>query len=155
PPPGVETLRVGTLSKTLGSLGGFVAGPRPFVDHLVNAARPFIFTTGSAPADMAAALAALAVLQSAEGDALLQRLRSHVARVAPGHPSPIVPVVIGDERAAVAASAQLLADHGLLVPAIRPPTVPAGTSRLRVALSAVHTDDQIEQLVKALAIVVA
>ncbi|HJR24699.1 MAG TPA: aminotransferase class I/II-fold pyridoxal phosphate-dependent enzyme, partial [Acidimicrobiales bacterium] len=69
---------------------------------------------------------------------------------APGHPSPIVPVVLGEERAALDAAERLL-EQGLLVPAIRPPTVPVGTSRLRVALSAAHTEDQVERLVKALA----
>jgi 8-amino-7-oxononanoate synthase len=148
---GVTVLRVGTLSKTLGSLGGFVTGPRPFVDLVVNAARPFIFTTAPTPADTGAALAALRVLRSGDGDALVDRLRAHVERIAPGHPSPIVPVVLGDEQRALDASAHLLQDHGLLVPAIRPPTVPAGTSRLRVALSAAHSDDQVVALAKALA----
>jgi len=148
-PTDVPILRVGTLSKTLGSLGGFVAGPRPFVELLVNRARPFIFTTALSPADTAAALAALAVLRGEEGEGLRRRLRSHVERVAPGHPSPIIPILLGEERRALAASAALL-ERGLLVPAIRPPTVAAGTSRLRVALSAAHTDDQIDLLVGAL-----
>ena len=150
PPSGLELLRVGTLSKTLGALGGFVTGPRRFVDVLVNAARPFIFTTGSSPADSAAALAALRVLRAPEGAELVDRLRSTVRRVKPGHPSPILPVVIGDEAAAVAESARLLAEHGLLIPAIRPPTVAPGTSRLRIALSALHTDAHIERLQRAL-----
>jgi 7-keto-8-aminopelargonate synthetase-like enzyme len=77
-------------------------------------------------------------------------LRAHVDRVRPGHPSPIVPVVIGDERATLAAAHTLL-EQGLLVPAIRPPTVAPGTSRLRVALSAAHTDEQVDRLVAALA----
>ena len=68
----------------------------------------------------------------------------------PGHPTPIVPVLLGTEEAALTAAADLL-DQGLLVPAIRPPTVPAGTSRLRIALSAAHTDDQIDRLAAALA----
>jgi 8-amino-7-oxononanoate synthase len=147
---GVEVVRVGTLSKALGSLGGFVAASRPIVDLLVNAARPFIFTTAGSPADAAAALAALRVLRGDEGARRIARLRAHVDAVAPGHPSPIVPVVLGDEAAALAAAERLL-EQGLLVPAIRPPTVPPGTSRLRVALSAAHTDDQVERLVKALA----
>jgi 8-amino-7-oxononanoate synthase len=146
----VPVLRVGTLSKTLGALGGFVAGPQPYVDLLRNAARPFIFTTASTPADAAAALAALAVLRSPEGDALVATLRSHVERLRPGHPSPILPVVLGDEAAAIKA-AQALRERGLLVPAIRPPTVPPGTSRLRVALSAAHTDAQVAALATALA----
>jgi 8-amino-7-oxononanoate synthase len=147
--PDVPMLRVGTLSKTLGSLGGFVAGERAFVDLLVNRARPFIFTTALTPADSAAALAGLRVLLSDDGERLRARLRSHVERVAPGHTSPIIPVVLGDERRALAASAALL-DRGLLVPAIRPPTVAPGTSRLRVALSAAHTDEQVALLVQAL-----
>jgi len=148
-PGGADVLRVGTLSKMLGALGGFVAGPQPFIDLLVNRARPFIFTTASTPADSAAALAALRVLRSAEGGALVSRLRGHVDRIAPGHRSPIIPVVLGDERRAMAASAALL-ERGLLVPAIRPPTVAPGTSRLRIALSAAHTDDQIILLASAL-----
>ncbi|MGQ0617611.1 MAG: aminotransferase class I/II-fold pyridoxal phosphate-dependent enzyme [Acidimicrobiia bacterium] len=147
---GVDVLRVGTLSKTLASLGGFVAGPRPFVEMLVNQARSFIFTTAPTPADAAAALAALAVVCSVEGDALVDRLRRHLERVAPGHPSPIVPVLVGSEEAALAAAAALLDDHRLLIPAIRPPTVPPGTSRLRVALSAAHTDEQVDRLVDGL-----
>ncbi len=147
---GVDVLRVGTLSKTLGSLGGFVAGPQSFIDLLVNLARPFIFTTGSTPADTAAALAALAIVRSPEGDALRARLRAHIERVRPGHPSPIIPVVVGDERDAVKLASALLA-RGILVPAIRPPTVPVGTSRLRVALSAAHSDSQIDALATALA----
>jgi 7-keto-8-aminopelargonate synthetase-like enzyme len=148
-PEEVAVLRVGTLSKTLGSLGGFVAGAQPFVDLLVNRARPFIFTTASTPADTAAALAALRVLRSPEGEVLRTRLRRHVDRIAAGHPSPIVPVVLGDERRALAAAAALL-ERGLLVPAIRPPTVAPGTSRLRIALSAAHTDDQVALLAQAL-----
>jgi 7-keto-8-aminopelargonate synthetase-like enzyme len=147
---GVDALRVGTLSKTLGSLGGFVAGSPTFTDLLVNRARSYIFTTASTPADAAAALAAVGIVRSAEGDGLRARLRAHVERVRPGHPSPIIPVVIGDEHATIAASAALL-DQGLFVPAIRPPTVAPGTSRLRVALSAAHTDAQVATLADALA----
>jgi 7-keto-8-aminopelargonate synthetase-like enzyme len=148
---GCELLRVGTLSKTLGSLGGFVAGPRPLIDVLVNRCRPFTYTTALSPADTAAARAALGVLRSAEGDGLLARLRAHVERVGGSRrpPSPIFPVVIGDERAALEAAAAL-ARQGLLVPAIRPPTVPPRTSRLRVSLSAAHTGQDVERLITAL-----
>ncbi len=146
---GVEVVRVGTLSKTLGSLGGFAACSAPVADLLVNAARSSIFTTALSPADAAAALAALRVVRSAEGDHLRETLRRHVDRLAPAHPSPIVPVVLGDEDRAVAAAAALLAT-GLFVPAIRPPTVPAGSSRLRVTFSAAHSAEQVDRLLAAL-----
>ena len=152
---GGTVVRVGTLSKTLGSLGGFVAASRDVVDLLVNRARSYIFSTAPTPADAAAALAALTVLRSAQGDALTARLASLIDRlseaglVPPGHPSPIIPIVLGSEQAALEASASLL-DQGLWVPAIRPPTVPVGTSRLRVTLSAVHTDEEVTRLLDAL-----
>lgn len=142
-------VRVGTLSKMLGALGGFVAGSRALIDLVVNRSRPFIFTTAPSPADMAAAAAALDVVESPEGAALMLRLRRHIDRVRSGHPTPIVPIVVGDERAALDASDRLL-EQDLLVPAIRPPTVPPGTSRLRVALSAAHRDAQVAQLAVAL-----
>jgi len=145
-----EVLRVGTLSKALGSLGGFVAGPARYVELLLNRARSHIFTTGLSPTDAGAALAALGVVRSPEGAALVAHLRRLVDRVRPGHPSPILPVVIGEEAAAMKAAEALL-ERGLLVPAIRPPTVPVGTSRLRVALSAAHTEHQVDALLAALA----
>ena len=146
---GVDALRVGTLSKTLGSLGGFVATSNPFAELLVNRARSYIFTTASPPAVAAAAGAALRVLQSPEGHALRRRLRHTIDRLRPGHPSPIVPIVLGDERVALAAAGALL-ERGLLVPAIRPPTVAPGTCRLRVALSAAHTPEQVDALLAGL-----
>ncbi len=153
---GGTVVRVGTLSKTLGSLGGFVAASRDIVDLIVNRARSYIFSTAPTPADAAAALAALRVVRSAEGAALTGRLAALIDRVAeagfapPGHPSPIIPVVLGSEQAALNASAALLQD-GLWVPAIRPPTVPVGTSRLRVTLSAAHSDEDVSRLLHALA----
>ena len=146
---GVEVVRVGTLSKTLGSLGGFAACSERVADLLVNAARSAIFTTGLSPADAGAALAAVQVLRSEEGAALQATLRRHIDRLRPGHPSPIVPIILGSETDAVAAAGALL-DRGLLVPAIRPPTVPAGTSRLRLTFSAAHTDDEVAVLLDAL-----
>jgi 8-amino-7-oxononanoate synthase len=162
--PDLTLVRMGTLSKTLGSLGGFLAASEDVIHLMVNQARPYIFTTGLTPADTAAALAALEVLRSPEGDALVRRLSDLVARVAPPGrdadaagwagvtvpASPIIPVILGTEQAALEASAALLA-AGLWVPAIRPPTVPAGTSRLRVTVSAAHSDDQVALLVAALA----
>jgi 8-amino-7-oxononanoate synthase len=150
-----SVVRVGTLSKTLGALGGFVAASRDVVDVLINRARSYIFSTALSPADTAAALMALRILRSAEGEALVERLESLVQMMtesgfAPSeHPSPIIPVILGSERAAIDASTALLA-RGLWVPAIRPPTVPAGTSRLRVTLSAAHRDADISLLIDAL-----
>lgn len=142
-------LRVGTMSKTLGALGGFVAGPRRFTDLLVNRARSYIFTTAPTPADTAAALAAVRVVRSSEGAALIARLRANTDAVRADHPSPIIPVMCGSEERAITTAAALL-DLGILVPAIRPPTVAPGTCRLRIAMNALHTDDQIELLNNAL-----
>ena len=152
---GGTVVRVGTMSKTLGALGGFVAASRDVVDLLVNRARSYIFSTALTPADAAAALAALRILRSDEGAALTGRLADLIDRLAeagivsPDHPSPIVPVILGTEQAALDASSALL-QAGLWVPAIRPPTVPVGTSRLRVTLSAAHSDTDVDRLVEAL-----
>jgi 8-amino-7-oxononanoate synthase len=147
--PGLQLLRVGTLSKTLGSLGGWVAGSSAMIDLLINRGRAFIFTTGLSPADAAAGLAALRIYRSEEGRALRERLRQLVDRFIVGHPSPIIPVILGEEGAAIAA-AQALLDAGLWVPAIRPPTVPVGTARLRIALSTAHSDAMVQRLKTAL-----
>jgi 8-amino-7-oxononanoate synthase len=147
--PDVDVLRVGTLSKTMGALGGFVAGPQRYTQLLVNRARPYIFTTASSPADAAAALAALRVVRSGEGDALRARLRANIDRLVPDHPSPIIPYICGSEQRALDAAAALL-ELGLLVTPIRPPTVALGTSRLRVTVSAAHTLEQVDALARAL-----
>jgi 8-amino-7-oxononanoate synthase len=146
---GLEVLHVGTLSKTMGSLGGFVAGSATMIDLLVNRARTFIFTTALSPADTAAALAGVQIYMGPEGDALRRRLRQRIDAVQLDHPSAIVPIILGTDAAAMNASAQLLA-QGLYVPAIRPPTVPVDTARLRVALSAAHTDGMVQRLKAAL-----
>ncbi|HZJ26181.1 MAG TPA: 8-amino-7-oxononanoate synthase [Acidimicrobiia bacterium] len=145
----IAALRVGTLSKTHGALGGFIACDRQAADLLVNRARSYIFTTAPTPADSGAALAAARILAGPEGAALRSRLRANIDQLRPGHPSPIVSVPCGAEADAVSAADALLA-RGLLVPAIRPPTVAPGTSRLRVTLSAAHTPGQVERLVEAL-----
>ncbi len=151
-------VQIGTLSKALGSLGGYVAGSAALVDWVVNAARTFIYTTALPPAAVAAARAAIAVL-SAEPERR-DRVWSHAAwlrerlteigfRLGPGR-SPILPVLIGDADRAVRLSDALLA-RGVLVPAIRPPTVPDGTARLRVAPMATHTADDLVGAVDAFA----
>ncbi len=145
----VACLRVGTLSKALGSQGGYVAGPQSWIELLLNRARSFIFTTGLAPASAAAARAALAIYRSVEGDARRTTLRRHIESVRSGHYTPIVPILIGDELAALDAADRLL-QCGLLVPAIRPPAVPPGTSRLRISLSAAHAEADVSRLVEAI-----
>ncbi len=149
---GVDVLRVGTLSKALGSLGGFVAGPRAFVDLLVNRAQAYIYSTAPTPTDSAAALAALRLLFTPEGERLRARLATHIERVAPGHPSPIIPIVLGPTDRARAASAALR-EHGVWVPAVVPPVVAPGTARLRVTLSTAHSSEHITTLLDALAAV--
>jgi 8-amino-7-oxononanoate synthase len=143
----VDLLRVGTLSKTLGSLGGFVAGRRAFIDLLVHRASSYVFTTAPTPPDCAAALAALRLLSTPEGERLRTRLANHIEHVAPGHPSQIIPIVLGDDEQVLAASSALQ-EHGVWVPAVRPRT---GTARLRVTLSAAHSSEHITLLLDALA----
>ena len=147
--PRCRVLRVGTLSKAVGALGGYATGPRTFMDLLVNAARSYIFTTAATPAAAAAAAAAIDVIDSPEGSELKRRLRTNIDRIRPSHPSPIVPIIVGDEDRALAAS-EALREQGILVPAIRPPTVPAGTSRLRVTVSAAHAGEDLDRLTDAL-----
>lgn len=143
---------LGTLSKALGSQGGFVACARPVRDLLVNRARTFIFTTGLAPVCAAAALAALEVVRESPGlgASLLAKaagLRSALHAHGIGAPGTahIVPVLLGEEDHALRV-AEGCADRGMPVHAIRPPTVPPGTCRLRISLNAAHTDEEIQML---------
>jgi 8-amino-7-oxononanoate synthase len=150
---------VGTFGKAFGSFGAFVAGLPALAGILVNRARTFVFTTAPPPALAAAATAALQIVRSPEGQARRAALSDRVdtlrRRLAPTDrtpapfPSPIVPVVLGEDRRALAASRALL-ESGYFVQAIRPPTVPEGTARLRVTLSADHTDQQVAALGDAL-----
>jgi len=144
---------VGTLSKALGSIGGFVAGPKALIDTIRNTGRAYIYTTAPPASSCAAALAALeliasspsrrADLMTAAGD-LRTRLSDAGMNVAQGS-TPIIPVIIGAAARAADIAAKLL-ESGILLPAIRPPTVPPGSSRLRISLCASHTPDQIDTL---------
>jgi len=145
----VEIVQVGTLSKTLGALGGFIAARQNIIDLCVNRSRSWIFTTALQPGAAAAANAAVQIVMSPEGEALKEKLRQNVSLLRPGHQSPIIPIMCGTEKRAIQLSAALL-EQGMFVPAIRPPTVPENTCRLRVALSASHTDEQISQLIEVL-----
>lgn len=143
-------VQLGTLGKAAGASGGYVAGSRTLVDYLVNQARTFIFSTAPSPADAAAALAGLHVIQSDEGAARRTRLQEHLATLGvPHHPSAIVPRILGDEAVATRAAAHLR-EQGLWVPAIRYPTVARGTARLRASLSAAHETSDILTLRAAL-----
>lgn len=146
---GVDLL-VGTLSKTLGGYGGFVCASKAVVELLINRARTFIYSTGLPPATLAGAAAALDIL--AADPELRQRPMVRAREFAealglPRPPSAIVPLVLGDAGAALDASEQL-AEAGYLVVAIRPPTVPKGTARLRFSFSADHTEDHVRALAK-------
>jgi 8-amino-7-oxononanoate synthase len=149
--------KVGTLSKALGSQGGFVCGTRTQIDWLVNRARPYIFSTALAPPLAAAARRAVAIAEQSDAErrrllALAERLRQELCALGYAETrsrSPIVPVIVAKPRAAVALSARLQ-EMGLLVPAIRPPSVPAGTARLRISLTAGHSEEDLQRLVDAL-----
>jgi len=145
-------LQMGTLSKALGSYGGYICASAAVVDLIRNRARTVIYSTGLPPAIIAAAIAALDVIEREPGYAALPLAKAkEFARRAglPEPASPIVPVLLGGAEAALKAS-RLLEDHGFLVVAIRPPTVPAGTARLRLTFTAQHPDDEVERLAEVM-----
>ncbi|WP_375463233.1 aminotransferase class I/II-fold pyridoxal phosphate-dependent enzyme [uncultured Methylobacterium sp.] len=146
-------LEMGTLSKALGSYGGYLCASRPVVDLLTSRARSFVYTTGLPPASAAAALEALAILEAepARGARPLALARRFTAGLGlPEAQSAVVPVLVGEAEAALDLSAALEA-AGFLVVAIRPPTVAPGTARLRVAFSAAHDEAQVDALVAGFA----
>jgi 8-amino-7-oxononanoate synthase len=148
---------LGTLSKALGAQGGFIAGPAPVIELLVNSARAFVFDT--APPAAIALAARIALLLARRAVDRRARLRANVSRLcdalrAADFPvaeaaGAIVPVPLGEEERALRVSNAML-ERGVFVPAIRPPTVPPGTSRLRVSVRANHTAEQIDRLVEEL-----
>ena len=149
--PALVPLQMGTLSKALGSYGGYLCASAPIVALLRSRARSFVYTTGLPPASVAAAIAALDVIEGDPDWAVTPVVRARqFTRLLnlPHAESPIVPVVIGEAAAALAASEQLLA-QGFLVTAIRPPTVPAGTARLRITFSAGHSEADVAALAEA------
>lgn len=145
---------IGTFGKAFGTFGAFVAGDADLIEFLLQKSRTYIYTTALPPAVAAATFAALEVAQ--RDSWRRERVLAHARRVhgvlgLPGTSvSPIVPIILRDEARALAASRELEA-RGFLVSAIRPPTVPAGTARLRVTLSATHEEAQVDALIAALA----
>jgi 8-amino-7-oxononanoate synthase len=141
-------LQMGTLSKAVGAYGGYICASAPAIDLIRNRARTVIYSTGLPPACVAASIAALDLIEREPAYAALpvQKAKAFTQRAnLPDAQSPIVPVIIGDEQATLDAS-RMLADEGYLAAAIRPPTVPKGTARLRLTFTAQHPDDAIERL---------
>ncbi|MEC3769650.1 MULTISPECIES: 8-amino-7-oxononanoate synthase [Cupriavidus] len=159
---------IGTLGKAAGVAGAFVAAHETIIEHLVNTARPYIYTTAAPPAVAHALLASLAIIEGDEGRqrraqlarciALLREGLAQLAAIAGwtlgDSETAVQPLIVGDNGAALALSATLEAD-GIRVGAIRPPTVPEGTARLRITLSAAHTEADVQRLLDALAAAVA
>lgn len=141
-------LQMGTLSKAIGSYGGYLCASRPVIDLIATRARTLIYSTGLPPASVAAAIAALDLIEREPGYAQLPLANAKsFTRYAnlPEAQSPIVPLVIGEEVAALEAQ-RGLEEEGFLAVAIRPPTVPAGTARLRFTFTAAHPPNEIERL---------
>jgi 8-amino-7-oxononanoate synthase len=141
-------LQMGTLSKAIGSYGGYLCASRPVIELIHNRARTLIYSTGLPAAAVAAAIAALDVIEGDPAYAGRPLAKAKTFTRMTGLPeaqSPIVPVIVGDTQATIQAS-QLLEDEGFLVIPIRPPTVPDGTARLRLSFSALHPDAEIERL---------
>jgi 8-amino-7-oxononanoate synthase len=142
-------IQMGTLGKALGAGGGYICGSRALVDFLVNRARSFIFSTAPVPAAVAAATAAIHLVQSGEGKARRDSLWKLVKQFNPKSASAIIPIIIGDEAKAVELAAKLRAQN-IFIPAIRYPTVACGAARLRVTLTAAHSAKDVAELKAAL-----
>jgi 8-amino-7-oxononanoate synthase len=151
---------MGTLSKALGSVGGYIAGSRTLIDTLINRARSFIYSTALPPGAIAASQAAIDLVRGPEGAALRDRLRRNIGHFHTGLPatwkshalstSAIQPLICGEASAALELAAKLR-NSGFLIPAIRYPTVPRQAARLRITFSAAHADKDIDALNRALA----
>lgn len=148
---------MGTLGKAFGTAGAFVAGSGALIEALIQFARPYIYTTAMPAAIAAATRESLAIVQREtwrrdQLRSLIERLSQGLAQLGLpnfGNLTPIQPVLLGSSGSATA-MADALREEGLLVPAIRPPTVPEGTARLRITLSAAHTEAQVDRLLDAL-----
>ena len=149
-------ITTGTMSKALGSIGGYVCGSQTIIDYIINHSRPFIFATALTPADIGASIGALEVL--AEEPSVYQKLRSnteymHKALQSLGIPSsddtPIFPIIIGSNEDTLEAS-RLCEREGIILSGIRPPTVPVNTGRLRLTVTAAHTEEELQRVIQVL-----
>jgi len=141
--------QMGTLSKALGLSGGYIAAPGEWIDLIINRARAFIYTTAPPPALAHAACEALRIIASDEGLQLRATLFENIAYFGSQHPSAILPIVLGENEAALEASKQLK-EEGFLIPAIRYPTVPRNLARLRITLSAAHPAEAVRKLAESI-----
>ena len=154
-PASPRILLMGTLGKAAGVGGAFVAGSATAIEYLLNKGRSYIFTTAAPPAIACALSKSLHIIRN--GDALRANLMARIAQLREGlagkpllpSATAIQPYIVGDNEAAVALS-KALWERGLWVPATRPPTVPKGTARLRISVSAAHTAGDIDHLLSAL-----
>lgn len=140
--------QMGTLSKAAGLSGGYLAASRDWIDLFVNRARSFIYSTAPPPALAHAAAVSLDLIRSDEGRILRENLRRNIARLS-SQDTPIIPKVLGGNEVALDAASRL-EEAGFLVPAIRFPTVPRGTARLRISVSAAHPDEALDALAREL-----
>ena len=149
-------ITTGTMSKALGSIGGYVCGSQTVIDYIINHSRPFIFATALSPADIGASLGALEVLS--EEPSVYQNLRSnteymHKALQSLGIPStddtPIFPIIIGSNEDTLKAS-HLCEQEDIILSGIRPPTVPINTGRLRLTVTAAHTEEELQRVIQVL-----
>jgi len=140
-----DIIQMGTLSKAIGSFGGYVAGSRELIDYLINKSRPFIYTTALPASVIAASIAALDIIKN-EPERRKQ-LWANVRFFDKEARTQIIPILIGDSKKAVDISRKLL-DEGVFVQAIRPPTVPKGTARLRITIMATHTKKDLEYAIE-------
>ncbi|MBK1882227.1 8-amino-7-oxononanoate synthase [Luteolibacter pohnpeiensis] len=137
--------QMGTLSKSVGLSGGYIAASREWIDLFINRARSFIYSTAPPPTIAHAARRSLEIIRSSEGDTLRSALRFNISLLDPQQTTPIVPVICGSNASAIDASGRM-EDNGFLIPAIRWPTVPRGSARLRASLSAAHPADVVREL---------
>lgn len=154
---GAVPILVGTLGKAFGTFGAFVAGSDDLIEYLIQRARPYIYTTALPPAVAHATLTSLRLVREEDGrrahlHALIARFRRGAAQLGArlmNSATPMQPLLVGDAEQALALSAALRA-HGIYITAIRPPTVPAGTARLRITFSAAHSEAEVDRLLDAL-----